>query len=64
MTPYKIEIYIYADSPEQAKRAQDATNRLVSDEYRRGILVTAGKVAEACHRFTANYFVENFLKSR
>lgn len=64
MTPYKIEIYVYADSQEQAKRAQDAANRLVSNEYRRGILVTAGKVAEACHRFTANYLVENFLKSK
>lgn len=64
MTPYKIEIYIYAGSPEQAKRAQDAANRLVSEEYRRGILVTAVKVAEACQRFTANYLVENFLKSR
>ena len=64
MTPYKIELYVYAETPEQAKQAQDAANRLVAQEYRRGILVTAGKVAEASQRFTGNYFVEQFLKSR
>ncbi len=64
MTPYKIELYVYAETPEQAKQAQDVANRLVAQEYRRGVLVTAGKVAEACKRFAGNYFVEQFLKSK
>lgn len=43
MTPYKIELYVYAETPEQAKQAQDIANRLVAQEYRRGCSLLPGR---------------------
>ncbi len=62
MKPYKIEIYIYAENEDQIKEAQKAAYDFVSENYNRGVIVTAVKVSEALKKFKDNFFVTNYLK--
>ena len=62
MKPYKIEIYVYAESDEEAEAAQKAARDFVRSKYDRGILVTAKKLVGALERFKDNIMVNQFLK--
>lgn len=62
MKPYKIEFYIYASSEDEVKEAQRAAHEFVSENYRRGVIVSAVKIAEALRRFKNNPFIKTFLK--
>lgn len=62
MKPYKIEIYIYAENEDQIKEARKAAYDFVSENYNRGVIVTAVKVSEALKKFKDNFFVTNYLK--
>lgn len=62
MKPYKIEIYVYADSDEQAAQVQTAARNFVRRKYEKGILVTAQKIMSALSRFEDNIMVNQFFK--
>lgn len=62
MKPYKIEIYVYAESDEEAEAAQKAARDFVRSKYEKGILVTAGRLMTALTRFKDNMIVNQFLK--
>lgn len=62
MKPYKIEIYLYAESEQEAREAQKAAYEFVSESYNEGRLVTARKCGEALRKFKNNFFVKNFFK--
>lgn len=62
MKPYKIEIYVYADSDEQASQVQTAARDFVRKKYEKGILVTAQKIMSALSRFEDNIMVNQFFK--
>lgn len=62
MKPYKIEIYVYADSEEKASLVQKALNNFVKERYQSGILVTADKLMTALTRFGNSIIVNQFLK--
>ena len=62
MKPYKIEIYVYAESEEKAVEVQKAARDFVRERYQRGILVTADKLLNALHKFGNNIMVNQFLK--
>lgn len=62
MQPYKIDIYVYADSEDEAKEAQQAAYDFVSENYEQGIIVTARKVKEALRKFKDNFFLKQYLK--
>lgn len=62
MKPYKIEIYVYADSDEQAAQVQTAARDFVRKKYEKGILVTAQKIMSALSRFEDNILVNQFFK--
>lgn len=61
MQPYKIEIYVYAESPEQAQEVEKATKAFVRKKYEKGILITAGKLLTALSRFENNILVNQFF---
>ena len=46
MQPYKIEIYIYAESEQEAREVQQAAYDFVNENYQRGGLVTASKLKD------------------
>ena len=62
MQPYKIEIYVYAESEDEAKEAQQAAYDFVRENYEQGIIVTARKVKEALLKFKDNFFLKQYLK--
>lgn len=62
MKPYKIEVYVYAESEEEAMTAQKSMRDFVRSKYDRGILVTASKLIAALNRFKDNIMVNQFLK--
>lgn len=62
MKPYKIEIYVYAESEEKALEVQKAARDFVRDRYQSGILVTAEKILNALKKFGNSIMVNQFLK--
>lgn len=62
MKPYKITLYVYAETPEEAEAAEKALYNFVKGRYEKGILVRASKIAEAIRRFADNIFLANYLK--
>lgn len=62
MQPYKIEIYIYAESEQEAQEVQQAAYDFVNENYQRGRLVTASKLKDLLIKYKNNFFVQNFLK--
>lgn len=63
MKPYKITLYVYAETPKEAETAEKALYDFVKGKYERGVLVRADKITEALRRFADNFFLTNFLKN-
>ena len=62
MKPFKIEIYVYADSEEKALEVQKAARDFVRERYQNGILVTADKLINALRKFGNSMIVNQFFK--
>ena len=62
MKPYKIEIYVYAESEAEAQAVQEAARSFVRKKYAKGILVTAKKIISALSRFEDNIMVNQFFR--
>lgn len=62
MKPYKIEIYVYAESEAEAQTVEKAVKDFVKEKYQKGILVTADKLVAALTRFGNSIIVNQFLK--
>lgn len=62
MKPHKVTFYAYAEDDKQVKALQDTLNNFVREQYNKGILVTAEKLANALSFFGNNFFVTNYLK--
>lgn len=62
MKPYKIEIYVYADTEEQALEVQRAAKDFVRERYQNGVLVTADKLLNALRKFGNSMMVNQFFK--
>ena len=62
MQPFKIEIYVYAESEEKALQVQQAAREFVKERYQKGVLVTADKLLNALVRFGNSMIVNQFLK--
>ena len=62
MKPYKIEIYVYAESEDQAAEVEKAVRQFVRHKYEKGLLVTAQKIISALRRFEDNILVNQFFR--
>ena len=62
MQPYKIEIYVYAESAEEAARVQQYAIQFVKQKYNSGILITAAKLIKALERFKDSYIINQYFK--
>jgi len=62
MKPVKIHFYLYAENDEEAVELEKTLHDFVDGQYRKGALVTAGKVSEAVRRFGGGFLVSDFLK--
>jgi hypothetical protein len=62
MKPYKVEIYLYAESEAEAKEAAKAAYDFVKSNYEAGVLVTARKFTDIIRKWGNNPLVRNFIK--
>lgn len=62
MKPYKVEIYLYAESEAEAKEASKAAYDFVKSNYEAGVLVTARKFTDIIRKWGNNPLVRNFIK--
>ena len=62
MQPYKIEIYVYAETAEEAAQVQQSAINFVKEKYKSGILITADKLARAIDKFKDSYIVNQYFK--
>lgn len=62
MKGYEIKFNVFADSQEEADRASMLLGKFVDDNARRGVAVTADKIAAAVTRWQNNFLVTNFFK--
>jgi hypothetical protein len=62
MKPYKVEIYLYAESEQEAQEATQAAYNFVKSNYEAGVLVTAKKFTEIVNKFGNNPIVRNFIR--
>ena len=61
MQPYKIEIFIYAESQEEALQAQQKAIQFVKNKYQSGTLITARKVIAALDKFKDSFIVNQYF---
>ena len=62
MKPYKVELYIYAESEDQAKKVESAAISFVKQKYTQGTLVTASKLIDALKKFENSIIVNQYFK--
>jgi len=62
MQPYKVEIYLYADSEAEVADAKKAANEFVRENYERGVLVTASGFANILRRFKNNPLLNRIMR--
>lgn len=61
MQPYKIEFYIYANTPDEVAQAKAKARDFVVTQFKRGRVVTARKFAEALDKAQNNTLISNYL---
>lgn len=62
MTPYKANIYIYANSEDEVIEFQQLFYDFVNSKREQGIAVTATKLTQALKAFGSNPFLNNYLR--
>lgn len=62
MRPFKIEIYVYAESAKEAAKVQQTAIQFVKDKYNSGVLITADKLVNALEKFKDSFIVNQYFK--
>lgn len=63
MQPYKIDLYVYAESEQQAESLQEALKSFVIEKREQGIVVTASSLSYALNRFKNSSLILNFFRN-
>lgn len=62
LQPYKIEMFVYAESQSEADAAAQALKAFVVRQRERGVAVTATKLKALLDRWGDNLIITNFLR--
>lgn len=62
MKPFKIDMWVYADSQAEAQALQQELLSFVKHKREQGIAVTASRLIKALQDFKNNIFVTNYLR--
>ena len=62
MEGYEIRFRVYADSQAEADQASRAIKDFISSSAKKGIAVTAVRLAEAVERWKDSYLVTNYFR--
>lgn len=63
LKPYKIDLYVYADSDEETTALEQKLKDFINTQRLRGVAVTAKKLNEILDKYGKNNFVTNFLRN-
>ena len=62
MEGHEIRFNVYADTQEEADFASSLIKQFITDLARKGIAVTANRIAEAVNKWKDSFIVTNFFK--
>ena len=62
LQPYKIHLFVYAESDSEALALEQALKRFVNEQRERGVAVTARKLNTLLDRYGSNPLITNFLR--
>ncbi len=62
LQPYKIDMYVYAESKDEADRLQSAMKAFVNRQRERGVAVTAQRLNTLLDQWGSNPIISNFLR--
>lgn len=62
MKPFKIDMWVYAESQAEADALQKELLAFVQEKREQGVAVTAEKLMKALRSFKNNIFLTNYLK--
>lgn len=63
MKPEKIDFYVYAETPAEAAVLRAALYDFVTEQYDRGVLVTAERLADLLRRYGRSPIISQFLRN-
>lgn len=59
---YKLDMYVYANSKEEADRLAQSLKAFVNRQRERGVVVTADKLNAILKQYGDNILITNFLR--
>lgn len=62
MKPFKIDMWVYAESQAEAEALQRELLAFVQQKREQGIAVTASRLLKALQTFKDNIFLTNYLR--
>lgn len=62
LQPYKIDLFVYAESDSEALALEQALKRFVNEQREQGVAVTASKLNTLLDRYGSNPLITNFLR--
>ena len=62
LQPYKIDLFVYAESDNEALALEQALKRFVNEQRERGVAVTASKLNTLLDQYGSNPLITNFLR--
>lgn len=62
LQPYKIDLFVYAESDSEALALEQALKRFVNTQRERGVAVTAEKLNAMLKQYGDNILITNFLR--
>ncbi len=62
LQPYKIDLYVYAESQAEADGLEDTLKGFVNRQRERGVAVTAQKLNALLRKWGDNFLITNFLR--
>ncbi len=62
LQPYKIDLFVYAESDSEALALEQALKRFVNTQRERGVAVTASKLNTLLDQYGSNTLITNFLR--
>lgn len=62
LQPYKIDLFVYAESDSEALALEQALKRFINEQRERGVAVTASKLNTLLDQYGSNTLITNFLR--
>lgn len=62
MSPYKVNLWVYAENDAEAQALQQELNQFVTRKYNQGVYVRAGRLASLLNKYGDSAIVNAYIK--